>query len=58
MPLRKRVMGSLVVGSSAFSVGLGSGGLLVLRLRVLRVMVGVIASEFWVLAINSVLTHI
>ena len=43
VPFRKRVMGSLVVGSSTSLVGLGSGGLLVFRLRVLRVMVGWIA---------------
>lgn len=43
VPLRKRVMGSLVVCSSTSLVGLGSVGLLVFRVRVLRVMVGWIA---------------
>ena len=40
VPFRKRFMGSLWVGSSTSLVGLGSDALFVLRLRVLRVMVG------------------
>ena len=45
VPFRKLVVGSMGVGYSTSLVGLGVGGLLVLRLRVLRVMVGWIALD-------------